>query len=308
MKTCATLFSGGGLAFNPGFMALGRGIWYNKDNFMTSRPALLVTAGAAAITFHGGYDMGSLPQTSPNGKRCSRCGEHKSLEEFNNNRSTSDGKHPYCRVCYRAYMAALRVQKAEHYREYDRKRRAADPEKFKQRDRKRRAATPEKFRERDRLRRIKYAEERRARCRAWHAKNKERISAKRKENREALSAARADWRARNIDRDRANAKDWKLRNRSRILVYWQRKRVKRLAAPGTISRKEWTAVVEKYNYTCLCCGRSEPEIKITIDHVIPVSRGGSNTIDNVQPLCFECNLRKFTKSTDYREKVGIGDE
>jgi 5-methylcytosine-specific restriction endonuclease McrA len=38
----------------------------------------------------------------------------------------------------------------------------------------------------------------------------------------------------------------------------------------------------------LCCGEAKP---LTVDHVVPVSKGGSNDISNIQPLCLECNDR-----------------
>ena len=69
---------------------------------------------------------------------------------------------------------------------------------------------------------------------------------------------------------------------------------------GTYTAQEWTELKETYNYTCLCCGKQEPDIKLTPDHVIPLTKGGSNTIDNIQPLCITCNKRKGTKKTDYR--------
>lgn len=45
-------------------------------------------------------------------------------------------------------------------------------------------------------------------------------------------------------------------------------------------------------YTCQYCGTSLPKSKATIDHVIPVARGGKNSWTNTVCSCFECNNRK----------------
>jgi 5-methylcytosine-specific restriction endonuclease McrA len=56
--------------------------------------------------------------------------------------------------------------------------------------------------------------------------------------------------------------------------------------------------MNKYSYKCLCCGRDD--IELTLDHIIPVTKGGTTTIDNLQPLCKSCNTKKGTSVTDYR--------
>lgn len=42
------------------------------------------------------------------------------------------------------------------------------------------------------------------------------------------------------------------------------------------------------------------EIMITIDHVIPKSRGGKNRLSNLQTLCFPCNQDKGDKDWSYK--------
>jgi 5-methylcytosine-specific restriction endonuclease McrA len=87
----------------------------------------------------------------------------------------------------------------------------------------------------------------------------------------------------------------------RIYVSWlknKRNRLKR-AAEGKHSFEEWTALKEKYGWMCLCCKRCEPEIKLTQDHIIPVSKGGRDDIENIQPLCNSCNTRKLNKIIDF---------
>ncbi len=66
---------------------------------------------------------------------------------------------------------------------------------------------------------------------------------------------------------------------------------------GSYTSKEWDNLCERFNNQCLCCGETA---KLTVDHVIPVSKGGTSNIDNLQPLCRSCNRRKGVQIIDYR--------
>ena len=52
-------------------------------------------------------------------------------------------------------------------------------------------------------------------------------------------------------------------------------------------------VFKRDNYTCVECGaRKEDGATLHIDHKIPVSKGGTDELDNLQTLCSDCNLNK----------------
>lgn len=61
---------------------------------------------------------------------------------------------------------------------------------------------------------------------------------------------------------------------------------------GFHTNDEWMTLKAQYNWTCLHCSKVEPNIKLTKDHIIPVSRGGTDNIENIQPLCLPCNVKK----------------
>jgi len=68
---------------------------------------------------------------------------------------------------------------------------------------------------------------------------------------------------------------------------------------GFHSNGEWETLKAQYNWICLSCNRREPEIKLTRDHIIPLLKGGSNNIENIQPLCRVCNSKKHTNTIKY---------
>lgn len=80
-------------------------------------------------------------------------------------------------------------------------------------------------------------------------------------------------------------------------VSWvQNKRNRMLrGAEGSHTFEEWQVLKKRCNYTCQKCGRREPEIQLTEDHIIPISKKGTDYITNIQPLCKSCNCKKYNK-------------
>lgn len=78
-------------------------------------------------------------------------------------------------------------------------------------------------------------------------------------------------------------------------------------AGGSHTKQEWKTLLAQYNWTCPCCIKSD--VKLTKDHIIPVMKGGSDNIENIQPLCQSCNSKKMLKVIKYdlivKEKIYV---
>jgi len=85
-------------------------------------------------------------------------------------------------------------------------------------------------------------------------------------------------------------------------------RAKKYGVEGIITLEEWITLKKIFDYTCLCCCIREEELtgskwnrRLTIDHVIPITDPCcTNTVDNIQILCFSCNCKKREHSWDFR--------
>lgn len=71
-------------------------------------------------------------------------------------------------------------------------------------------------------------------------------------------------------------------------------------ALGSHSLSEWNLLKDKFNQSCAIC---LIKTKMTKDHIIPLSKGGSDYIENIQPLCKNCNSKKHNKIINESPKL-----
>lgn len=114
---------------------------------------------------------------------------------------------------------------------------------------------------------------------------------------DAQRARNAAKYAANRESEIAKVLAWKKRNPAIVNANNARRRARRKNAEGAFTNEEWFSLCAKYDGKCLRCGEVKP---MSIDHVMPLSLGGSNYISNIQPLCKSCNSWKHDRHIDYR--------
>ena len=120
-----------------------------------------------------------------------------------------------------------------------------------------------------------------------------------KDNKEKITSRYKHWSLKNRDIINKASRKYYYKNREKHLVLTRNRRARMRNAEGSFTLKEWEELKDRHNNRCAECGKSEPFNQyrkyLTIDHIIPLSKNGTNYISNIQPLCFVCNSVKKDK-------------
>ena len=68
-----------------------------------------------------------------------------------------------------------------------------------------------------------------------------------------------------------------------------------MAERKSIPKKVRFEVLKRDKFTCQYCGRQAPDVVLNIDHITPVSKGGTNDITNLITSCWDCNSGKSNR-------------
>ncbi len=112
------------------------------------------------------------------------------------------------------------------------------------------------------------------------------------------------WNIANADRYKKTIRDWYWKNRNTVSARnkrfyqnnkelfrprWIKYRASKRNAEGIFTAEEWEQLKALCGYRCVRCFKKK---KLSVDHIIPLSKGGTNYISNLQPLCKSCNSAK----------------
>lgn len=234
-------------------------------------------------------------------KHCKMCAQDKSTELFRKDPKRPDGCFPWCKECEREYKK--RPEQLERNRDRNRERYQTNPdvkERIKQYEKDRYHANPE----------VQTKKKAQARARELNPETYAIIKAQARARYQADHGARDKarktpaYKARKLEREYERLRTdptYRARRRHSLKIHKYRRRSWIEQSQTSHTQQEWDALCAHYEQRCLRCGQVKP---LTEDHVTPLSRGGSNAIENIQPLCLDCNRWKRDQTIDYRPAKG----
>lgn len=118
------------------------------------------------------------------------------------------------------------------------------------------------------------------------SKNREKYNEKARNNYKTVMATKS-----------LSHKIWASEHKNNICAISSNRRARTKSAPGGgISPEERLYILSLYDH-CLACGTKED---LSLDHVVPIVKGGAHDVSNAQILCLSCNSSKGRKTIDYR--------
>lgn len=155
----------------------------------------------------------------------------------------------------------------------------------------------------------RYRERTRIATDRWTKANPERVREYQREWRAAKRAADPEFKQRDTDANKRYYDNNIDRMRTNGQVRSSKRRAKKAASDGSYTEQEITDLFIKQGgkcHTCKCKIGKSGKSKYHVDHIQPLSRGGSNSIDNIGLACQKCNLQKrATDPFEWANKHGL---
>jgi len=240
-------------------------------------------------------------------KFCKKCSRNLPASEFSKCSRNKSGLQSKCKGCTRAHYLANREKIAEQQKTY----RETNREKYAEYLRAYREANREKLSEQKKAHyeanREKIAERNKAYYEANREKELERQKTYREANPEKIAEYRRAYRKANREKIAEYQRVYNKANREKV-VGWQkvyqkanpevrkaadhRRRARKRNAEGDHNSAQIRARFAVHGDSCIYCASTQD---LHIDHIKPLSKGGSNWPANLAPACATCNRSKNDK-------------
>lgn len=229
-----------------------------------------------------------------NTKRCIKCRQSKTLESFGKSKGGRYGRASQCKQCRSIYFAEYRkansakiAQKNADWYVKTKPARQEASKKYRNQNKEQVLAS-----------KISWAKNNPDKVKAITAryleKNKVKVAQRRQEyldrNSKRIAERAKHYREMNKELVLARQQSWRQRNPEAFKQYNNLRRARKLAnKTHKITKKEIAKLLAR---PCVYCGAKSEHI----DHILPLSRGGSHSIGNLVGACAQCNLSKSDKT------------
>jgi 5-methylcytosine-specific restriction endonuclease McrA len=235
-------------------------------------------------------------------KRCPGCRVVKPFDAFGRDSHKTNGRRVRCRECQRRDRRAAYAANPRRFIDYSKRHQRSHSERV-------------------RAYRDAHKTETAERCRRWAEANPDRarlnsrVKARRRiarlSRRSTLPPLSEKKRCSKCRRSLPTSEFGSDRTRLDGLNAWCREcrrigaatstgryRARKRSLPDTLTDLEWEAILRASGYRCAYCGRDNRGRTFHREHVIPASRGGAYSAENIVPSCHSCNSRKNNKTGD----------
>lgn len=213
-------------------------------------------------------------------KKCKKCNQLYPLSEF---RLSNNGVyHSPCKRCIKLYKQENQDKIRIQAKEYKTRPQVKEKSKLKKRQRYQKMLSDPIRLEKELVYRRSYRQRPEVKQRNF------------KHNRQYLAKPESKIKA------RQTTIQWRKDNPERSTHQTNIKRIRKINAKGSHTIEQWQALKSFFD----CCPKCNQDLPLTRDHIIPLSKGGTDYIDNIQPLCRSCNSSKNDGfAVDYRPKL-----
>lgn len=223
-------------------------------------------------------------------KLCSKCNLEKPLSEFNKNRNSKDGHAAWCKICNKEYMKKYNSENKEKHKEYLKEYNKQNADKRREYNQKYYKENRDVLLKRQKEYDVVNHEHKLEYMRGYYHKNKERIN-------EYNKKYHIGYYIKNKEKIQEYKKEYSKTDKSKFIhkIKHSKRRAQMEATnvKDVITQKQWETIIYEQNKRCAMCKCLFNENRVpTMDHIVPLSRGGLNSSDNIQALCGSCNSKK----------------
>jgi len=244
-------------------------------------------------------------------KICTKCKEELTLNKFSKRTASRDGLKPACKKCVTISDKAYNHNNKKKRKSYWDKYKITNKDRLKQYREDNKENKNQYFEDnKDRIAKVKRiyrhnnAEKIREQSKLYKINNKDKVKEYNKRFKELNHNYGTNYYNDNKEILSKKAKRYRQTERyklSSIISNNKRRCAIRTTDDGTISKQSLKELRDKQKDRCYSCSVPldfKGKNKVHLDHHIPISKGGANSISNVVYLCKECNLKKSDKTPE----------